>query len=52
MKVKYIGEGTGLTLTKGKIYEVISIERDWYRIETDMIGDYLFPPQVFEIIEP
>ncbi len=40
-----------LELTNGKIYDVISIERDWYRIETDMLGDYLFPPGMFEIVE-
>lgn len=40
-----------VAITKGKIYEVISIEKDWYRIMTEIDEDYLFPPEVFEIIE-
>jgi len=37
-------------LTKGKIYDVISIEKDWYRIIDDTGEDYLYPPEAFEII--
>lgn len=51
MIVRYIGETEKLILTKGKEYEVISVERGWYRIETDMIGDYLFPPRLFEVVK-
>ena len=51
MKVKYIGATDNMVLTKDKAYSVISVEKGWYRIETDMLGDYLFPPQQFEIIE-
>ena len=58
MKVKYIGETAPLELTHGKIYEVLSVEKGWYRIVDDA-GDYpdanppgyLYPPELFEIIE-
>lgn len=38
-------------LTHSKIYDVISIEKDWYRIVDDSKQDYLYPPLLFEIIE-
>lgn len=38
-------------LTNGKIYEVISIERGWYRLIDDSGEDYLYPPENFKIIE-
>ena len=41
-------EGRGLV--KGKIYDVLSIEKDWYRICCEMDEDYLFPPEWFEIV--
>ena len=50
MKVKYKGETSFLIATKEKIYDVLSVEKGWYRIETDMLGDYLFHPQQFEEI--
>lgn len=46
MKVRYIGE-TDVSLTKGKVYEVISIENGWYRIIDDPKEDYLFDPDEF-----
>lgn len=51
MIVKYQGDTDKMVLTKGKEYKVISVERGWYRIETDLIGDYLFPPELFEVVE-
>ena len=52
MKVKYIGEKyLGTAFEKGKVYDVISVEREWYRIITELDEDYLFPPEVFEIVE-
>lgn len=51
MKVKYIGETSFLELTHNKIYEVISVEKKWYRIIDDSGEDYLYPPELFEIIE-
>lgn len=50
MKVKYINE-TDISLTNGKIYDVIAIEKGWYRIVDDTDEDYLFSPDEFEIIE-
>jgi len=49
-KVKYLGADEPMVLTRGKEYKVTSIERGWYRIETDMLGDYLFPAELFEAI--
>jgi len=53
MKIKYIGETIPLELTKNKIYNVISIEKEWYRIIIDepIADDYLYPPQLFEVVE-
>ena len=51
MKVKYLGKVNTLALEKDKIYDVISIEKGWYRIMTELEDDYLFPPEHFEIIE-
>ena len=50
MKVKYIGNDT-VAFDKEKVYEVLSIEKGWFRIMTELDEDYLFPPVVFEIIE-
>lgn len=51
MKIKYTGETSPLELTNGKTYEVISVEKGWYRIEDDTGGDYLYPAKHFEVIE-
>lgn len=40
-----------MDLEDGKIYDVISIEHDWYRIIDESEEDYLYPPEFFEIIE-
>ena len=50
MKVKCI-EKYGISLTKDRIYEVISVEKGWYRIVDDTEEDYLFPPEMFEVVE-
>ena len=50
MKVKFIGKPNELVFTPNKVYEVISIERGWYRIMTELDEDYLFPPESFEIV--
>ncbi len=49
MKVKYKGE-TCVSLANGKIYNVISIEKTWYRIIDDTGEDYLFMPEQFEVV--
>lgn len=51
MKVRYTGNTVSLMLTHGKVYDVISIEKDWYRILDDTNDDYLYPPNIFEIVE-
>ncbi|MEE1319766.1 MAG: hypothetical protein UHD05_09650 [Ruminococcus sp.] len=51
MKIRYTGKSISFTLTHNKIYEVLSIEKDWYRIIDDTGEDYLYPPEKFEIIE-
>ena len=52
MKVKYLGETSFLELTHGKIYDVLSIEKGWYRLVDDSDEDYLYPPEDFEVVEP
>ena len=47
MKVKYIGKSQKHYLLNGKIYEVISIERGWYRVIDETGEDYLYPPELF-----
>lgn len=50
MKIKFNGE-SGVSLTNGKEYEVLSVENGWYRIVDDTDDDYLFPPEEFDVIE-
>ncbi len=50
MKVKYIGPDL-VSIVKNKAYEVISIEKGWYRIMTEIDETYLLPPKVFEVLE-
>lgn len=50
MKVKYIGRVTP-AIDKNKTYEVLSVEKGWYRINTELEEDYLFPPNQFEVVE-
>ena len=52
MKVRYMGETSFLELTNGDIYEVISVEKGWYRVVDDSGEDYLYPPDEFEVVEP
>ena len=47
---KYLGKSGPITLIYGKLYEVISIERDWFRIIDETGEDYLYPPELFEIV--
>lgn len=51
LKIKYIGETDFLVLTHNIINDVISIEKEWYRIIDDSGEDYLYPPELFEIVE-
>jgi len=51
MKVRYLGKVDTIALEKDKVYDVLSIEKGWYRIMTESDEDYLFPPEQFEITE-
>ena len=51
LKIKYIGETDFLVLTHNIIYDVISIVKEWYRIIDDSGEDYLYLPELFEIVE-
>lgn len=63
MKVRYVG-GKYINgeepadLIKGKVYDVLSVEMGWYRIidedpddDDSEVPGYLYPPQLFEIVE-
>ncbi len=58
MKVKFIGTFDTVSLIYGKIYDVIDIEHGMYRIideegydEDEEIQGYLYPPELFEVVE-
>ena len=38
-------------LTKGNLYCVIGIEADWYRIMSDDGQPFLYPPELFTVID-
>ena len=45
-------KGNEISLTEGKIYSVLSVEKiGWYRITDDTGEDYLFPPELFVVAE-
>ena len=52
-RVKFVGELNTVVeaLVQNKVYDVISIEKGWYRIMTELNEDYLFPPELFDIVE-
>ena len=50
IRVRYIGEDS-VTISADREYRVLSIERGWYRIMSELDEDYLLPPEVFEILE-
>ncbi len=51
MKVKFIGKSDPFRLLNGKVYNVLSVEKEWYRIIDETEDDYLYPPDAFEIVE-
>lgn len=51
MKVKFLGKTEFLVLTNGMIYDVLSVERGYYRIKDDSGDDYLYPPEYFELVK-
>ena len=50
LKVKYIGPDS-VEMPYGTIEDVITIEKGWYRVMSALDESYLFPPNVFEILE-
>ncbi|WP_195890967.1 hypothetical protein [Fenollaria massiliensis] len=50
MKIKYIGVSDPVYMINGKTYEVLSVENGWYRIIDEEGEDYLYPPELFEIV--
>ena len=52
MKVKWKGKTDFFVLTHDKTYDVISVEKGWYRIVDDSDEHYLYPSDLFEVIEP
>jgi hypothetical protein len=53
MKVRYLckGEYQGPDMTIGKVYVVIGIEADSYRIINDAQMPYLYNPDQFELVD-
>lgn len=45
MKVKFLGEDDPLALMNNEVYEVESIEKEWYHIVDETEEDYLYPPK-------
>lgn len=51
MSVKYIGHLDNAHLTKNKLYEVIRIEEEWFRILNDAGEVEKYPPFLFEVYD-
>ena len=51
MNVRYSAHLDDIDLTEGAIYKVLSIEKNQYRIVDDSDDDYLYPPDLFEVVE-
>jgi hypothetical protein len=50
MTIQYLGETSFLELTNGKVHDVISVEKGWYRIVDDGGEDHLYPPEEFAVV--
>jgi hypothetical protein len=48
-KVRYTCDYYKVSLIKGNVYDVLSIEHGWHRIVDETGEDYLFSPDDFEI---
>lgn len=49
MKVKCIRESVFTSLTKEKVYDVLSEEGKWYRLFDDAKEEWLIPKSIFVI---
>jgi hypothetical protein len=45
------GEFLSISLTVGKIYEVLAEEDDMYQLVDDTGDDYLFPKEMFAVVD-
>lgn len=45
-----MGVSDPVYMINGKTYEVLSVENGWYRIIDEEGEDYLYPPELFEIV--
>lgn len=50
MKVRYLGESWGISLTKNKIYECLDFEHGFMRIIDDTDEPYYYASELFDII--
>ena len=51
LKVRFLGEGSSMSLIHGKVYEVVAIEGEFYRIIDETDEDYLYQIKMFETVE-
>ncbi len=49
-KVRLILDVDSVAIPRDKIYTVLSVEKGWYRVMSELDEDYLFPPEAFERI--
>lgn len=52
MIVEFTGQTNPVCLTNGERYPVVSLECGWYRIVDSSDEDYLYPSDLFRIIDP
>ena len=50
MKVRYLGNTEGISLTKNKIYETLDNEEGFLRVIDDTGEDYLYDFEKFQVI--
>lgn len=50
MKVRYLGESDPLALLNGKVYNVLEVDGDYYRIVDETGEDYLYEADSFEVV--
>lgn len=51
MKVRFLGEDDPLALLHNKVYKVLAVKKLGHRIVDETNEDYLYPPELFEIVE-
>ena len=51
VKVRYIGESDPFCCIKGKIYDKIGESHGMWKVVDEMGEDYLYDPELFEVVE-